>query len=612
MKEFCQTRDKLLHALHRVEQDIERLTPLVRDEEDNKNIINSDDETDNHLIDPRYEFDKYKSKKLDKTDTTPAKPTRLGQIPGLHKQNNSMISAHQVKQEEMQRMKLEAKIKAEKERKLTAQTSRDESNVAGVLNRSRQLLKEQQVLARQRYIASLTEPIKSCFETFEQYKSYNEKVQSNKYSVDSEEYQYSTDPGYDIISRKYISARYLPKDFLDEQLKDTHIYRLSRLYEMIPHNSKQLMESNFVVIGLVKKKFKSTISEKGEKFMKIIISDFKYDIVLFLWGDSHDQNWTIRPGTICAILNPEIIDIKSGFKKEAGSTSMLKLESSLTLLQYAKFASFGTCKGLKGQQCEEPIDTSKSRYCPYHMEKVTDKNASNRNEMGSNYKLFVPTDVMGNKQVLMVNDSELEKLELQKTYSETKSNSYSGLAIEQVKPHVNTANTTKGMLLADYANPETQSNMRSKEEIYRKDFKTFQAVKTFLHPGQMNKAAIKAQARSHELDMKLKREQIKKDDSLKRKHDRETEELSYKKTKEIEVNERKKELLMASMSDKTLRKEKAMVQKQVEENARVDREIKEKRLKTLIATNPYVRVQTPRPPEKEIQLSSDSDSDNED
>lgn len=594
----------MLRSLESLDNKIERLKDLVRDEEDKNNIVLSDTEFDDASVDPRYESSKYKSVHNTKREHTPPAPSKKGHVPGLIKNHRmtSTTSADAIKREELQRKRMEKQLQADSARKKALEGSDELSSLFNTLQNVKQLTKEQERQERLRHEKMKSAPVKSGFMAFED-PNFLQVVESNKYKS-SDDYRPENDPGFDSFSHMYINARYIPEKVLKDQLNDTLIFRLSKLYQMIPSRIGELMEANLVVVGAIKQRSKSSISDRGKKYVKLVLSDFKFDIVVYLWGDAYERFWKIRPGSICAILNPEIkqMPTKNGHSK----TYMLRLESGLSILEYARFAHFAICRGLKGHPCSEAIDSRKSNYCSYHLEKSADKNASNRNEMGSNYKLFTPVDRDGNKQVLMVNDSELERLELEGDAKEAKKNSYNGLAIANVKPN-RPKNNNRGIMVTDLNNPDTQVNLQSKEEVYSKQFKSHEAYASFLDKG-VNKAELIEQERRHELDLKLKKEMIERDENLKRKHDKELQNMSYKKLKQQEFKERKKELLVASKTKKSLRKDKSLINKIQADHAKVDEEIKtRKKCDNIKHSSVEINVGL----NNDVQLSSDDDSESD-
>lgn len=592
--ELCQTRDQCLRSLKLLDDRIEKLKELVDDEENKKKIILSDEEFDNGLVDPRYELDTYRSTHL-KREKSPSLSGKKGNVPGLIKNSENFMSMEIIKRDEIQRKRAEKQLLSDLTRNEALKSFDELPSLLTTINKAHQLNKEQEKLERERREEMKRAPVISGFEPFED-PSFFQVVESNKI-ISGENYNLESDPGFDSFSHMYIKARYVPEEFLKTQLRGTIIIRLSKLYQMIPGRITEMMETNTVVTGVIKKRFKPSLTERGQKYVKILLSDFKFDIVVFLWGDAYERFWKIRQGSICAILNPEIkpMPTRHGHSK----TYMLRVESGLSIIEYAKFAHFGICRGLKGQPCSEAVDSRKSNYCPYHLEKSADKNASNRNEMGSNYKLFTPVDREGNKQVLMLKESDLERLELESEAKEAKKNSYNSLAISNIKPNPSIMKANHGVMITDLSNPDTQANLRSKEEIHANQFKSHEAYVSFLDKG-LNKAKLHEQEKRHELDLRLKKEMIERDENLKRKYDKEVQILTYKKLKQQEFKERKKELLIASRTKKSLRKNKVLINKIHAEHAEVDKSIEMRKQHERSNRNDMF--------DRDVQLSSDDDS----
>lgn len=197
----------------------------------------------------------------------------------------------------------------------------------------------------------------------------------------------------DPYSGKYLSKRYVPKKVVDKMLKNMKLMRVENVFAEIsapkyaaPHCA------NFIVVGVVTSKSDSlsTSSGRRSKYMKVHISNFRQQVTLSLFDAAFKRYWKLRVGDVIAILNPHVWPYKS--KEESGFTLFLK-EDTRSILEMGRARDFGYCKSIKkdGTRCTVPIDTSKSEYCEYHIERAFKKTASQRVELGSNVQMFAPT-----------------------------------------------------------------------------------------------------------------------------------------------------------------------------------------------------------------------------
>lgn len=612
-------KHELLKQLDGIEKRQEQLKYLISDEQHNKLIVTSDKEFDDPSIDPRYEDHSYKSEANQRLSSPPplTVPRNRSTVTGLYKGSNlQSISKPLSKNEELQKMKIEKQIKQEQERKKILRSSDDTKVSVSSLNGSLQKSKQQLELSRQRERERREqlslEPYRSTFSPLEEFKTYNEVVDTNKSkSQDIDRYKPINDPAFDIHSRLYIAKRYLPLEKLKEEFGSTEILRLSHFFERTSSRVNELRENNFILVGLVS--FKSDpqyVNDGRQKYCKLQITDFKFDIFLYLYEDAFSEYWKITPGTIIAVLNPEIIPLtyRPNSKQPGSNHYMLKLKNSLTILEYARFRDFGTCLGLNGRKCHEVVNTAKSRYCAYHQEKRADKAASNRNEMGSNYRMFAPTDEKGNVQVMVVTEKDIQHHDLVNSAKELNKQNSSGLAIEKAKRNVPSYKSTERysneMLLTDFSNPINREIMKTKDDKGMSNFSSRMAGNAFIHSNVVNKKALEIQEKNKELDRKLLRKKMMSDATLMRRHERHEEEMSYKKRKKLEGQDRIRQLLAASKNDKSLKKSKAdveLIKREREEIQKSANLMKSKKLNNLgqhsLQTN-----------SNDVQLSSDDDS----
>ncbi|KKY24502.1 putative dna replication [Diplodia seriata] len=97
------------------------------------------------------------------------------------------------------------------------------------------------------------------------------------------------------------------------------------------------------------------------KFMVLHLTDFKWEIDLFLFGTAFTSFWKLTPGTLIAILNPGIFPPRD---KRTGQFSLKIGSSEDTILEIGNARDLGFCKSVKkdGKECGSWIDKRKTDY----------------------------------------------------------------------------------------------------------------------------------------------------------------------------------------------------------------------------------------------------------
>lgn len=613
-------KDELLKQLDFIDKRMEQLKHQITDEYDNKLVVTSDPEFDDPNTDPRYERSKYRSK-VTKDDTKKLEQSRPeSSVKGLLKGHKLISSSISHRHEALQRERMEKNLKVEKQRKLSRSQS-DTSGSISALNESLQKAKEAKKVALQREderkAIYANEPFRPGFEIHELPLNFEENVVSHKTET-GDKYNPENDPAFDKYSHMYVSKRYLPRETLDCQIGNTKVFRTKSLLAYMSLNDELIMETNFILVGMISYKSDPALSNDGiSKYLRIRLTDFHFEILLLLQGDAYNKFWKLPVGSIIAVLNPEKVDSysKSGrsYSKSANSF-MFRITNSLSILEYARFRDFAHCRGNGSKKCSQVVDIKKSRYCDYHQEKRADKAASNRNEMGTNYRLFAPVDMNGNKQVMVVTPQQAESLELVQAYKENNQVRSTGLAIENVKlnPPI-IQNKKMEMLIPDFSDPQTMENMKTEEERNRSKFSSIYASQAFKHSNRVNKEALHRQERLRELDKRLRKKMLTEDPRLMKRYEKARSATDLKRRKEKLGLNLKKELDEASKNEKSLKKDKLTVSALVREREEIEEQTKSYRVKkSLLPHNDNIDVAISAGGlEKEIQLSSDSESESD-
>lgn len=615
-------KNELLKQLDFIDKRLEQLKYQIADENEDKLLVTSDPEFDDPGVDPRYEYSKYQSNTVKKEQEKPIRPRVESNVQGLYKGNNLLNKSISLNHEALQKDKLEKTLRLEKQRKQLSKTKSETTESISVLNESLKKAKEAKKIALQREKERMAqfarEPFRSGFELRSSTTNYEEAVVSNK-AESGDRYSYENDPAFDKYSRLYLSKRYLSQEDLDQQIGTTKVFRTKSLIAYMPQNQELLMETNFILVGMVSYKSDPALTPDGRsKYMRVRITDFHFDILLLLQGDAYTKYWKLPVGSIIAILNPEKVDAYSKTGRtyaKSANCFMLRITNSMGVLEYGRFRDFGYCRGSGTKKCSHVVDIKKSRYCDYHQEKRADKAASNRNEMGTNYRLFAPVDSNGNKQVMVVTPQQAENLELVQSFKENKKATSSGLAIENIKPNPPLhQHRTAAMLITDFSNPNTMANLETEEERNRGNFSSMTASHAFKYSNRVNKDALHKQEKFRELDKKLRKKMLKEDPILMKKYEKAKSATDLKKRKEKLGLDLKRELDQASRAEKSLRKDKFTLSALIREREEIEQQTKNYNIKkSKLPIDDHIDVAVhykPSESEMEVQLSSDSDSDN--
>lgn len=576
-------RESYINDIAKIDTRIELLKIRIEDELAGKSIIDSDTEFDDPSVDPRYEFQRYENNNTKLEDSKIPIPQRPKSNTGLYKGNdmriaNTFVSA---RNEKMQIMRAEKQIKQQHDRVKTLRSIEDTKSAVSTLSTSLQEKREKLKIAEQRQMEEdSNEPIRYGFDLIDIPSDYKLQIPSEKYHGNG--YIKEQDVAYDNYSHQYIATRYIPEDILNNQIGDTNVYRLSTLLREASVRKDYFNQTNFILVGIVAEKFDTTIDRFNAKSIKIRLTDFVYDIMVTLTGEAQEKYWKVQPGTLIAILNPEMQDRyykKKGVFVHNSNDFILKVKNDSGIIEYARARDFAICSS---DRCKHAVDIMKSRFCPYHKEKNADKAASNRMEMGSGYKSYAPVDSNGNRQAMVMTFKQVEELENVNTF---KGNKTSGLAIENAAPNPPLKEIIGGgVLLTDYSDPLTISNMQSKAEKNAIKGVSKDTISEFLGTGirydrKHDKNAIIKQEKNRELDNKLKKKQRENDFELQSTYKKALQAVELKKLKAKQGLELVKELSIASKTEKTLKKDRDTISALKREREEASEHLRDYRIK---------------------------------
>ncbi|KAF1812877.1 hypothetical protein P152DRAFT_473413 [Eremomyces bilateralis CBS 781.70] len=118
------------------------------------------------------------------------------------------------------------------------------------------------------------------------------------------------------------------------------------------------------------------------KFMVLNLCDLKWEIDLYLFGAAFNKLWKLTPGTVIAILNPDILP-PLPHRKDTNAFSLKLAGNEDTVVEIGTSRDLGWCESRKsdGQLCGSWIDKRKTQFCEYHINLQVDKARRGRMEI---------------------------------------------------------------------------------------------------------------------------------------------------------------------------------------------------------------------------------------
>ena len=236
----------------------------------------------------------------------------------------------------------------------------------------------------------------------------------------------STDPGlYEPFSSTYLSRRILPHSFLTRTLEEKTPVVIPKLLRDVkaPDFSlpADLEASDFVVFATIATKSpplshkdarvnnpassttslaEAAASENNArgKYIIFTLTDLKWTLDLYLFTTAYTRFWKLTPGTVIAILNPDIMPPKPG-QTDTGRWSLVLNSSDDTILEIGTARDVGWCKAIQkdGKPCWSWVNITKTEYCEWHVDKGVEKHRRGRMEVQGMSAPFAPGGKRGGR-----------------------------------------------------------------------------------------------------------------------------------------------------------------------------------------------------------------------
>ena len=226
---------------------------------------------------------------------------------------------------------------------------------------------------------------------------------------------------FEPYSSSNLSRRYLPHAFLKREFEDKKPILMSKLWVEVKAPDFDIPEEfvmgDMVVFATIANKSQpfthkdphrtqthdapaqtsleqantSRDNDRG-KYMVLKLVDLKFptlDLDLFLFSSAYTRWSKLTPGTVIAILNPDIMPPPK-HKKDTNRWSLTLNSSEDTILEIGTNKDIGWCKAVKkdGQQCSDWVDKRKTEYCEFHINAGVERIRRGRMEvqgMGAGY-----------------------------------------------------------------------------------------------------------------------------------------------------------------------------------------------------------------------------------
>lgn len=195
---------------------------------------------------------------------------------------------------------------------------------------------------------------------------------------------------FESFSSLHLSKRIIPHNVLTRTLSGKKTYTIPEFFRVVVGPQWRLpdLEEDIVLLAVIASKSdpkvhksKATNDERG-KYMVMTLTDLKWELQLFLFNTGFDKFWKLDPGTIIAILNPNIMP---PMHADTGRFSLTLNSNEDTVLELGTARDLGFCKATKkdGKICDAWIDKRHTEICEFHVNEALKKTMAGRMEVNS-------------------------------------------------------------------------------------------------------------------------------------------------------------------------------------------------------------------------------------
>ncbi|KAI5304182.1 hypothetical protein KEM56_006767 [Ascosphaera pollenicola] len=241
-----------------------------------------------------------------------------------------------------------------------------------------------------------------------------EKVRSGR-KFEEHEVKQGDATKFEPFSGLHLSKRILPHSFMKRTLEGKTPMSIPYLLKHVKAPDFELPDTDgdCVIFGVIASKssprdHKDKHQTQGEvnmdddgrnntkKYMVLTLTDLEWSIDLFLFATAFPRYYKITPGTVVAILNPNIMAPPAD-KVDTGKFSLALNSSDDTVLEIGKAQDLGFCKSIKkdGSVCDAWVDARKTEFCEFHIDLQVRKATAQRMEVNHAPGAFGPNGRSG-------------------------------------------------------------------------------------------------------------------------------------------------------------------------------------------------------------------------
>lgn len=231
-------------------------------------------------------------------------------------------------------------------------------------------------------------------------RSFEAASTASKYAEISQRDDSTEAPSFESFSGLHLKSREMQHNVIARTLEGKTIVTIPQLLKTVkaPEYEPPDMENDYVLMGVIASKSspmatKNSVKQRSasnqeedvhatNKFMIITLTDLKWELQLFLFDTGFSKYWKLVPGTLIAILNPDILPPRD----RATSKFSLKLSSSDdTVLEIGSARDLDFCHAMRkdGKECGQWIDGRKTEFCDFHVELMVEKSKRGRMEVNT-------------------------------------------------------------------------------------------------------------------------------------------------------------------------------------------------------------------------------------
>ncbi|KAL8937855.1 MAG: hypothetical protein Q9216_004218, partial [Gyalolechia sp. 2 TL-2023] len=227
----------------------------------------------------------------------------------------------------------------------------------------------------------------------------------------------SADPSlFEPFSSVHLTRRLIPHDSLTETLTGKSILLLPDILGTVKapdYSLPETLEADYVILAIIASKSaplthkdnkhlktaknppastdvpttslteaaESEANERG-KYMALTLTDLKWSLDLYLFTSAFTRWRRLAPGTVVAILNPNIMPPPL-HNPHSNRFSLTLNSNDDTILEIGTSRDLGWCSSVKkdGKQCDAWIDKRHTSVCEFHVDRVIEKSRRGRMEI---------------------------------------------------------------------------------------------------------------------------------------------------------------------------------------------------------------------------------------